>query len=145
MTKSEAILYLEQGDWKNASPDFLNLWRNISNKINYNTITPIFFEGNLGATEFETYVLGKLYIGLYFSTGGDTIMYDRSLSVAYTQLFDENNTLISTYSNYQCFYDTTGLKTMFKSNPLYYNNIYFSRINAIDSVSFIFNGYRLNI
>jgi hypothetical protein len=124
-------------DWKNATPEQINLWRIASAKIAYNTITPLNFVGAIAGTEYLTYNAGKLYIVLYLclcsnAPGGQVLTA--------AELIRDELDNISFYA-----YNTCVAGANFIYNQVVFKNIYFSHLSGGWTTHLIFNGYRLNV
>lgn len=129
-------------DWRHATPEQKLFWRQASQAIAYNTITPLFFQGYLAGSEFLVYAATKLYIALeleFDSVGGQTV------NIGIVNLYNQADALFYTSSNNDIAWDTTAAGIVYNCNPLKFKNMYFSRIAYGVYTTFKFNGYRLNI
>jgi hypothetical protein len=123
--------------WRNATPEQINLWNIAKTKIAYTTITPLFFEGSLAATEFLTYNAGKIYIALelVFGTIGSSAAYGT------VEVRDEADAINFYLGNSLCYWDGA-LK--YSVHQAEIKNIWFSRITPTVYSRMKFNGYRIN-
>jgi hypothetical protein len=128
-------------DWKNASPEQINLWKIASTKIAYTTITPLYFFGANAGSEFLTYNAGKIYIALSLAFDDTSTLNDNSNMVT---LYNEaNSPRNDIYSNIP-MYNAGVPKIQYMLNYVECHNVWFSRLLA-DYRYMQFNGYRLNV
>lgn len=122
-------------DFRNAGPEQINLWRNASALIAWNTLTPIFYQGNIAGSEFELYAATKLYIGL-------EIKFDKSTpytSPPTINLYNIFNSINFVVDNHNLNIGSTN----YLVNTIELRNMYFSRIMTNFWVNMIFNGYKI--
>jgi hypothetical protein len=131
-------------DWRNATPEQINLWNVASALIAFNTITPIYFMGAIAASEFLIYNAGKIYIALEveFSYNSAT---SAAPPVGQIVAYDSMDIARTHFSNVLPAWDTTAAAMEYCTMNYFKKNIYFSRIAATLYTSMIFNGYRLNV
>jgi hypothetical protein len=127
-------------DWINATPEQFNLWKLVNGLIAWTTITPLYYQGAIAASEFLTYAAGKLYIALEFEAGagsldvanGNIVFYDMANSINF---YSWNTAIV---------WNTTGAAVNYLVSNIVNKNIWFSRINKTNYTYMKFNGYRLN-
>lgn len=129
-------------DWKNASPALKNLWRIVSTKIAYTTITPLYFMGTFAGSEFITYNANKIYIALNLIMDS---VFGGAGAYANITLYDEVNALKMVLGFGSLSYDPVAPAFHALSNSYRHENIWFSRLVPGGTANFIFNGYRLNV
>jgi len=129
-------------NWKNATPEQLNLWNIAKTKIGYSSITPLYFMGSIAGSEFNTYDANKIYISLesiFSCTGGTNANFGE------VTLYDEINVSRTIVANNAPFWQVTMAGDYFQINPVALKNVWFSRISGALYDVMIFNGYRLNV
>ncbi len=128
-------------DWKNATPEQINFWRNVKGLIAWNTITPVYFNGLIAGSEFLTRLATKLYVALEveFSAsagpGGDGGLIT---------LYDEGDVIVHYLHQNSMAMDIADTPWL-TINTVYARNLYFSRIDTVAYETMRFNGYRLTI
>lgn len=130
-------------DWKNATPEQINLWNLCNGLIAWTTITPLYYEGAIAGSEFLTYNAGKLYIALDCKITATTIISGGSAFVA---LYNMANALSIVLYNIFPYWNTTAVDAWYEHNQIESKNFWFSRI--VDGGIYnriLFNGYRLNV
>jgi hypothetical protein len=142
MTKTEFIQNLEYGDLKNALPNFLNLWNNVSNKINYNTVAPLYYSGTVAGSEFTLYNAGKLYICLECMFTGAAAVFT---GVPYVEITDDKNVDQFYPTNGFPYWDATANSQKALLTTMQLKNIYFGRVVSNGYIYMSFNGYRLDV
>lgn len=129
-------------NWKNATPEQINLWNLCNGLIAWTTITPIFYEGGSAGSEFLVYNAGKLYIVLNLIVGNIGTAIDVPCYVQINGLVDA---ILGYYSNPSIAWNVTTVKLNYAPGCLSLNNIYFSKIALSGYSCLIFNGYRLDV
>ena len=127
-------------DWRNATPEQINLWRYASSLIAYTTITRLYFLGAIAGSEYLTYNAGKLYIALECGPVDNILPVD-----SYIAVYNQANVVSSWLSETRPYWDVTAAAVRYVNNPCIVKNIYFSRIDNVGYTQFLFNGYRLNV
>jgi hypothetical protein len=129
-------------NWKNATPEQINLWNYVKGLIAYNTITPLYWEGAIAGSEFLTYNAGKVYMYLQLSMsigiGGIGVLGE-------LQLYNMANAVHHELGESSGFWDVTGAGYRTISSARIFENGWFSRIVNAGVADMIFNGYRLNV
>ena len=126
---------------RNFTPEQMNMWRNASGLIAWNTCTSIFYQGVLAASEFTVYNAAKLYIALEFesSSGSGPIA-----TMNFVAFYNIANAVCSMILNNIVVWDGTAAAFRFCENYIQIKNIYFSRITTSVGNQYIkFNGFRL--
>lgn len=126
-------------EWKNATPEQHNLWKYASGLIAYTTITPIYYLGLIGGSEFMTYNANKLYIALEVQFSS---LSDGSPAPI---IYDENNAISFYVMNLSLYWDVTAAALKAYIFSIKYENIYFGRVVHNGTQYIKFNGYRLNV
>lgn len=127
-------------NWKNATPEQLNLWQNVKGLIAYTAITPIYYQGVIAGSEFLTYNAGKLYIALDLSFNGYGIA-----NTGVVTLYNMADAVCLQLNNLNMAWDTTAALMKFTINTIQTQNLYFSRIITTTYSHLKFNGYRLTV
>lgn len=125
-------------DWKNATPEQINLWKRCSALIGWNTIIPIFYQGVIAASEFTVYNAAKLYIALEI-----TALDVSTPILGYIELYNIANAINGHIGNSSIYWDVTAAAAKYANSSVTEKNIYFSRIVAAAYTNMKFNGYRL--
>jgi hypothetical protein len=129
-------------DWQNATPEQRNAWKTITGLIAYTTITSLFYEGNVGGSEFLTYNAGKVYFALDATFGSDNTPNVFPASVA---LFNLANAQFLLLSNECMSWDVTAAAYKHIALDIKEKCFWFSRIIGYQYTTMKFNGYRLNV
>jgi len=129
-------------DWENANAEQRNLWHIAQTLIVYTTITPVFFQGIITGSEFETYNAGKVYLCLDFNYcwAGPT-----SPGCDLINIYNMANVIIVQKLLGVPYWDVTAAAVKWTGFNIDIKNFWFSRITSTYGGSFIFNGYRLNV
>jgi hypothetical protein len=142
ITQSKGIM--EVLGLQNCDPELLNLLRIFENKFIVSDIEPLYYQGVINGSEFETYTATKLYLQLkvVFSYSGATLADTTSGIVFY----DESNAICFTLRNktLAAYYNAAEFLRS-DLNSYYFTNSYFSRIARTTYDYIIFNGFRVTI
>ena len=91
-------------DWKNATPEQMNLWNLCNGLIAWNTITPLYYCGAVAGSEFLVYAATKIYICLEFCVNKTAAA---SATVGQAQFYDVANAVFMFTQNNAIGWDTT--------------------------------------
>lgn len=134
--------------WKNASPELMNLWRNLpaaflaSVNAGTATITSLVLSGAIAGSEVLTYDAKKFYVAMSLMCG----MNGTAATVAYNiYWYDAANTLAMALCNTNHYWDATGAAYKAVGNILDLHNIMFSRIATGNYTYYRVNGYKIVI
>jgi hypothetical protein len=141
---------MKTASWKNASPELLNLWRNLpvafAASINAGTatITSIYYHGVAAATEYLTYDAKKLYVALELSgTDGGAAA---ATTIPYINLYNEGNAIIGAMKPGCALWNATGAAINYFVLYETIKNVYFGKITPSSAVTYIkFNGFKITI
>jgi len=127
--------------FKNSSEEFKNLWNYANQLIAWTTITPLFYTGAIGGSEFLTYNAGKLYVCInsIYSAGAANI------NPRYIEIFDMANAAMMQLGENITYFNVATVSVMYILNSPVIKNYWFSRIVPNGANYMIFNGYRLTI
>lgn len=126
-------------DWKNATPEQINLWKKVEPLLVLGLITPLYYQGPIAGSEFLTYDEEKLYLALEFDACYNT---PTSVGGAGLILFhDEANVINFHLQNNHPVWDTAAVEYCITNVSI--KNIYFSRIETINFDYMKFNGYKI--
>jgi len=126
--------------WRYATPEQRNLWNIARVLIAYNTITPLFYQGPIAGSEFETFNAAKVYLCLEFKATGALGAVGASVSNIMT--YNMANGAMFSFGNNIVYWDGA---IKHGANFAECKNFWFSRIVRQQYVDMVFNGYRLTI
>lgn len=130
-------------EWKGATPEQYNLWNKVLPLlVGVQTITPLCFTGWIAGSEFLTYDVKKLYIGLDVNFSINTAP---TSGPAYINLYDPANAVNLWLLNQSGFWDATAAAVKYVPNNIPVKNIWFSRFTATLYNYINFNGYKITI
>lgn len=130
-------------DWKNATPEQINLWKLVNGLIAWTAITPLYYQGVIAGSEFLTYDAAKLYIALELETSTNDAI--SAITVPDLALYNEANAINFYLRNLDSVCDTAGPTVFYWGNNASIKNVYFGRILPTGYDYMKFNGYRLDI
>jgi hypothetical protein len=105
-------------------------------------VEPLYFQGAVGFTEFNTYDVKKLYLALSFKIPQSDV---RNTSPSVAKFYDENNVLCHYLGNNSLLYNSVANDVEYNANRDCENNFYFSWFTSSYVTHFIFNGFRITL
>lgn len=116
-------------------------WALIDQILNIGTITPISFTGVAAGTEFLTYAITKMYLGLQVECSYTSL----NLAAANGRMdfFDNANAQIFTGGNCSSVWDVVAAAAKYSILPYVCTNIVFSRFSLTTYTQIKFIGYRI--
>lgn len=130
-------------DWKNATPEQINFWKLASARLAFNTITPMYYQGAIGGSEFLTYAATKLYIALEVEFSSTHI--PPTSSTPLITLRDEGDAIDFYVASSDFEFKPTDSTLAYYLKAFQLKNVYFSRIETTLFTVMRFNGYKLTI
>jgi len=130
-------------DWRNATPEQLNFWNCVKGKIDWNTITPLYYQGIISGSEFTVYDAGKLYVALEVEFSAPHI--PPTSTVPLITFRNEANEIDLYFANSDFEFKPSDSTHVFYLKFFSLRNIYFSRFLSTLFEKMRFNGYRLNV
>ena len=130
-------------DWRNATPEQINFWNQVKGKIAWNTITPMYYQGAIGGSEFLTYAATKLYIALEVEFSAPHI--PPTASTPNITLRDEADVIDFYVAHSDFEFKPTDSTLAYYLKLFRLQNVYFSRIETTLFSVMRFNGYKLTI
>ena len=116
-----------------------NLFRHLQSVFNYVIITPLYYQGAIGGSQFVVYDAAILYLAL--SVEFTHINQAQAPPISYIEFYDETNFLI--YSSGINYPSWDGAALKYVGQPMIKHNIYFSKIVQSNYNRMHFNGYKL--
>lgn len=127
-------------DWKNATPEQINLWKLCQGLLAWNTITPLSYQGVFAGSEFSVYNAAKLYLALELNSAHSTVG-----GPGFCWLYDMANVINFCIESGSSHYDVVGSIAVYQQNTFVLKNVWFSRLSVQTRDLITFNGYRLTI
>lgn len=126
----------------NATPEQLAVVQYCAATFNPTNVAPLFYQGAIAGSEFETYDAHKIYVCLAaeFSNnngGGD------SATLRKMDFYDAANALNYTLHNNIVFWNAVAVH--YSSNNASLKNFFFSRLVQTGYSLMLFNGYKLTL